>query len=901
MWYGQTIYFLADHDAARRANIWACDLATHRFRQVTHFTDYDVDFPSLGDSGIVFQQAGRLYVLDLPTEQLHPVEVRVPDDGMHTRARFVDARKFLRDVDPAQMIDYDLAPNGKRALFVARGDLFSVPAEHGSTRNLTESSGAEEDHPAWSPDGAWVAYTTDASGGQQVAVRPALGGEERILTRFSEGYRYQPAWAPGGDKLAFSDNEHRLWYVPVAGGEPRQVAEDPYQEIHDYRWSPDGLWLAYSLTDRNQIRSIWFYSLASGKATRVSASRDNDYAPAFDPEGKYLYFISARHENPVLSESEFEVANLKSTGIYVATLAADGVAPFAPRSDEGAIEAPRQGREDGKAAAAGGDAGARDEWKPGASKPLRVDLDALVQRAVPLPVPAAVVSGLEAVKGRVYYQTSPLPTIEGKLPGEKSALHAFDMVERKDAIVIGDLDGYRLSANGEKLLYKKDKDWFIVDAKAGGDGAAKSHEEKKPLALANLRVLVEPRREWAEMFESAWRLERDFFYNTRMNGVDWPKVRAAYEKLLPLVGSREDLNYLIGEMQGELGNSHTYVGGGDQDDPTARVATGLLGADYFLDAASGRYYFARIYPGDNTREAYRSPLLQPGAKIKPGDFLLAVDGHELKAPMDPYQLFVGKGEQNVRLTVADAPAGARRDVVVEPVKSELNLREQAWIEHNRDLVDRLSGGRVGYVYLSNMEELGMDQFLRQFFNQSDKLALIVDDRWNGGGFIDQLVLARLRRTLVGMSTNRALAGTSIPQQLVNGPKVCLVNHYSASDGDMFPFYFRKYGLGPLIGTRTWGGVRGIRGPWPLLDGGYITVPEDSVYGLDSQWVMENRGVVPDIEVDDAPREMLAGRDPQIEAAVRYLLDGLGSNPGSKPGGLPPPPPLLPAYPPPGHE
>jgi tricorn protease len=374
-------------------------------------------------------------------------------------------------------------------------------------------------------------------------------------------------------------------------------------------------------------------------------------------------------------------------------------------------------------------------------------------------------------------------------------------------------------------------------------------------------------------------------------------VRSSYEKLLPLAGSREDLNYIIGEVQGELSNSHTYVGGGDQDNPTEPVPTGLLGADFGLDAASGRYYFATIFSGDNTRSEYRSPLTQPGLKIEKGNYLLAVDGHELQAPVDPYSLFVGKEQGTVKLTVADAPNGKRRDVVVAPVKQELSLREQAWIEHNREVVDKLSGGKIGYVYLSNMEELGMNQFARQFYNQLDKQALLVDDRWNGGGFIDQILLERLRRILVGLGTDRQGGIGTRPQQLIDGPKACLINHYSASDGDIFPFFFRKYGLGPLIGTRTWGGVRGIRGNWPLLDGGYITVPEEAMYGLDSQWVMENRGVVPDIEIEDSPGDMLAGHDLQLEAGVNYLLEQLKK----KPVGLPPVPPLLPAYPPPGHE
>jgi tricorn protease len=404
---------------------------------------------------------------------------------------------------------------------------------------------------------------------------------------------------------------------------------------------------------------------------------------------------------------------------------------------------------------------------------------------------------------------------------------------------------------------------------------------------------IEPHKEWAEMFANAWRIERDFFFSTKMNGVDWPALRAHYEKLLPLVGSRTDLNYLIGELIGELSNSHTYVGGGDDMPAERKVPTAFLGADFALDSASGRYRLAKIYAGDNTREYYRPPLNVPGLDVREGNYLLAIDDTELRAPMDPYSLLVGKADGTVKLTVADTPDGKRRDVVVQPVKNELPLRQKEWIDHNRALVDRLSGGRIGYVYLSDMFAVGMDQFVGQFYPQLDRQALLVDERWNGGGFIDQIVLERLRRVLVGMGTNRNQAPTTIPQQILRGPKVCLLNHYSGSDGDLFPFYFRKYGLGPLIGTRTWGGVRGIRGEWGLLDGGYITVPEDAVYEPDSQWAIENHGVDPDIVVDDSPSDWASGHDVQLEAGVSYLLEALKKAPAA----LPAPPPLLPAYPP----
>jgi len=447
-----------------------------------------------------------------------------------------------------------------------------------------------------------------------------------------------------------------------------------------------------------------------------------------------------------------------------------------------------------------------------------------------------------------------------------------------------------------RCLYKVEKRYVVADARAGGPAPERGgagDDGPKTLDLSHLRVRTEARQEWSEMFANAWRIERDFFFSTKMNGVDWPAVRAQYEKLLPLVGSRTDLNYLIGELIGELSNSHTYVGGGDELPAERRVSSAWIGADFALDGASGRYRLARIYPGDNTREYYRPPLGVPGLQVREGDYLLAVDDVELKAPTDPYSLLVGKLDGTVKLSVSDAPDGKRRDLVVQPVRTELPLREKEWIDHNRAVVERLSGGRIGYVYLSDMYAVGMDQFIRQFYPQMDKQALLVDERWNGGGFIDQIVLERLRRVLVGMSVNRTHAPTALPQQLLNGPKVCLMNAYSGSDGDLFPFYFRKYGLGPLIGTRTWGGVRGIRGDWGLLDGGYITVPESAIYDLDSQWAIENHGVDPDMVVDDAPSDWESGHDVQLEAGVNYLLDVLKKAPPV----LPPSPPLLPAYPP----
>lgn len=872
MWFGNTVYFASDRGPNNRVNIWAYDLGTKQFRQITHFDRYDVDWPSLGDTGLTFQDGGDLYVLDLPTEKLHKLDVSVPADGVYTRERWVDASKLVQSSA--------VAPNGKRALFGARGDIFTVPEKHGNTRDLTQTSGAREQFPSWSPDGKWVAYATDVDGESQIAVRPADGsGKERLVTHFQTGYLYQPRWAPGSDKLAVGDGNHNLWWIDVKTAKVKKVDKAARREIHDYSWSPDGRWITYSKVEDNQLDSIYLFSLDKGKAYRVSSAMNDDVEPVFGSQGKFLFFISARHESPIFNQSELNIASQKMSGIYVTTLRKDIASPFAPRSDEGAPDTAKK-KPDG-------------EWKPGAIKPFSIDLDGLAERAVKLPVPAGNYQDLLTAHGRVYYTSKPVFTINGPLPGETPDLHVFDMEKRKDKTLISKVSSYAVSADGKKLLYaqqgKGGKPVFYIGS-AMPDAKPK---DATKLDLSHMRVQVYPVAEWHEMFFQAWRLERDLFFNPKMNGKDWGAVREKYAALLPRMASREDLNYLIGEMLGELQNSHTYVGGGDRF-MNESVRTGVLGVDFSLDAKSGRYYLKTVYPGDNTRDAFRSPLTEPGVTAKAGDYVLAINGHPLKAPTNPNSLLVGTLGEQVTLTLADNAAGRnRRDVVVKPIKDDLQLRLHAWIKHNRDYVASQSGGAIGYMYLSDMSADGMNEFIRQFYPQIDKKGLVVDVRWNGGGFIDQILLERLRRVLIGMETNRERIAGKIPGAVLHGYMACLDNHYSASDGDIFPWFFKKYQLGPVIGERTWGGVRGIRGYWKLLDGGYITIPEFSLYGLDSQWIIENHGVEPDIEVDNLPEAVMAGKDPQLDAGIKSIMDKLKAQPMN----VPKPPALLPAYPP----
>ncbi|MGA2952843.1 MAG: S41 family peptidase [Caulobacteraceae bacterium] len=890
MWYGRKIYFLSDQDANRRANIWVLDLDSKQLSEVTHFTDYDVDFPALGGDAIAFQQGGKLWRLDLPSEKVAEVQVNVPDDDIRKRPHVADVKEQIRTVDPAGQPDFALAPNGKRTLFSARGDIFSVPTEDGATRDLTGTQGIDEDHPAWSPDGKLVAYTTDSTGEQQIAVRPAEGGAERVLTSFPQGYLYGPIFSPDGKTLSFSDSSHKLWVVGVDGGAPQQVAQDKFSEIHDQAYSPDSRWLAFSMTATNRRRDLYLYNLTSGVLTRLGDGSSIDANPVFSPDGKYLYFASSRHENPVPSDTDFDFAILKSTGIYAIPLARDTASPLAPRSDEADTDGEPKKDEPAKDDKSGK---ADKSAKPAAPEPTRVDLDGMMARAVAIPVDPANIAQLDVRKGKIFYLTQPIGLIDGSLKGETSALRVYDLEKRKDQVVAEDVDAYSLSLDGQKVLTRKDSNYAVLDAKPD---ATKDSDSVKKLDLSHMRELVDPAQEWTEMFNNGWRLERDLFFSTAMNGVDWKAVHDNYAKLLPTLGSREDLNYLIGQMLGEMSNSHTYVGGGDNGETGPTVHAALLGVDWAVDPASGRYRIATILPGDNTRDDYRSPLGQPGLAVKAGDYVLAINGVELQAPTDPDSLLqLADSETTVDLTVADTATGARRHIVVTPVRAEGSLREAAQIAHNREVVDKLSGGRIGYVYMSDMEQLGLQQFVRQFYAQLDKQAMILDDRWNGGGFIAPFALERLRRVLVTLGTNRESGVGTEPEEVLNGPKVALLNHWSASDGDIFPYLFKAYGLGQLVGTRSWGGVRGIRGNWQMLDGGYVTIPEDALFTPDRVWAVENHGVDPDVEVENNPADLLAGHDVQLETAVGILMKQIAG----KPAGLPAPPPLVPAYPPSG--
>jgi tricorn protease len=896
MWRGNTIYFTSDRGPEHRLNLYSYDQGSKQVEQLTKFEDFDVMWPSLGLDAIVFENAGYLYTFDLQTRQAKKLTIYVNGERDEAMKHWVSAGK--------QITDFDIAPDGKRAVFAARGDVFTVPAKDGSTRNLTHSPGVREQHVAWSPDGKWIAYVSDRSGEDEIyiAAQDGLAAEEQI-TSGHKGFMFPPAWSPDSTKIAWADKDLKLWYIDIKEKKSVEVDRGKYQEIQNYNWSPDSKWLVYDKNLESGYSVVYLYGLADQKITAVTSTLNNSYSAVFDPDKRYLYFLSDRDYNEVLGNIDFEFANPKTTRVYVVTLTPDEPSPFPALSDEVKVktEEPAAAPESNKNKAkqppnkkeektATEEKAVQTETKE-PPKEFKIDLNGIQDRIVALAVSPAVIRSLDASKDAIYYSTSPIQGLSGPLGGESPAIHAYDLKEHKDKVLLDGADRFALSRDGLKLLYRAEGEGptGIIDAKApdaphkAGDGALK---------LDGMKVEVDPPQEWKEMFNEVWRQERDYFFEASMNGVDWQKTKEKYAQLLPYVADRYSLTYIMGEMIGELSNSHTYVGGGDFPD-LHPVNVGLLGADYETDAASGMYRIKKIFTGENWDAHTRSPLTEPGVNVKEGDYLVAINGRTLHAPQTPDELLVNTANEVVTLTVNSKPtADGARKVVVKPIGDEFSLRELNMIETNRKKVDAASGGRIGYVYLPDMEDVGLNEFVKQYFPQIRKEGIVIDVRYNGGGFVDQIIFERLRRVLAGMDSARNWEPGTIPDRVFHGYMACVTNHYAASDGDFFSYFFKHYKLGPLIGERTWGGVRGIRGMMPLMDGGYITRPEFSLYGLDSKWIAENRGVQPDVVVDNPPDLVVKGRDPQLEKAVEMLMEQIKANPKK----LPAVPADLPAYP-----
>jgi tricorn protease len=862
MWIGDRIYFVSDRDGT--LNLYSFDPRSKEVEQLTRSTTWDVRWASRGESGeIIYELNGELVVYDTRTKRERTLSLTVPNDGVAMRPSRVSAKGHVED--------FGLSPKGERALFSARGDLFTAPIEKGATRNLTHSCGAHDRSGSWSPDGRRIAFVSDRTGEEEIYLVSQDGsGEPEQLTSGRPSRKHRPAWSPDGKRIAFSDATGRIWVVTVESKEIVEAARDKGGITGDYVWSPDSSHLAFSLQDENGYRSVHVWSAGDSTLRRVTGEMWNEREPFFDPEGKYLYFLGDREFSPQLMHVEWNYALNRMTQIYALALRKDVPHPFPPESDEVTIAA------DEKASDSNAEKDDKDGEKPekkgdSASKePLRIDWEGLAERVAVVPVPAGNYSGLTANKGSLFYVKSSA-SYYGREPEQRADLMVFDLKERKASVLIEGQRGYAISSDGSKILARQGEDFGLWDA------SPKGKDSKKSVATDGLLVDRVPSEEWEQIFGEVWRRFRDYFYAPNMHGYDWEALRARYAEWLPFVAHRSDLNYVLGEMVAELNVSHAYVSGGDWQVPE-RQPVALLGCRFELDRGAGRYRIARILRGHNEEERYRSPLTEIGVEVAAGDFLLAIDGVDLPADRSLYQLLRGKADRPIELLVSATPDPERgRRVVVKPVSSEQNLAYLDWVLERRDIVDRLSGGRLGYLHLPNMGAEGIREFIKWFYGQIRKDGLVVDVRNNGGGNVSQMILERLRRNLLGTEYSRHgdFAGT-YPQTVFTGPMVCLLNENSASDGDIFPWMFREAKLGPLVGKRSWGGVVGITDHGPLIDGGSVHVPEFGHASASGEWAVEGHGVDPDIVVENDPRSVLEGLDPQLERGVQILLEKLGA-------------------------
>jgi tricorn protease len=866
MWYQDKIYFNSDRTG--KLNIYCYDINTGQTRQVTRFDDYDVRWPSLGPDGMAFENAGYIYVMDLPSETVNKVPIELASDQDKVRPEFID----LSD----QVYDYALSPEGKRAVFSARGEIITVPAKEGNSRNLTNSSGAHDKHPNWSPNGKWIAFISDETGEDEIYLISQDGSEKKTMTKNNDCRKYGMQWSPDSKKLVFSDKNLRLFYLDIESEKTVRIDKSKRGEIHHYSWSPDSRYLAYAKSLDNSISAIFVYSFDDDKLHQITEGFSDDYSPVFDPDGKYLYFLARRDFNPILSNYEFEFVNNAITNLFLVLLSADDKSPFAPESDEVAVKDEDE-EENNDSEGNGKDDRDFDNDNGDGEKNVKIDFDGIFDRQIAFDLPAGNYGGLDAVSGAVFYTSRPLRGLMGRIGKGKTSLHKYDLEEQEDNEFASGVGGFALSPDGKKMLLRRNSNYHII----GTSGVKASFDDNR-VDLSNMEMRLDRRAEYNQIFNEVWRLHRDFFYDENMHGVDWDKMHERYEVLLPYVSHRFDLTYVLAEMVGELSCSHTYVGGGDMPSiPSSNV--GLLGADFEIDKSNNRIRIGRILRGENWDDRLRSPLTKPEIDVNEGDYLLAIDGHEITADINPYAITENAVDKTLTLTVNDKPTtDGAREIEVKPLRSESRLRYYNWVEDNRRYVDSVSDGEIGYIHIPDMGGFGLVRFAKMFYHQIRKEGLVIDVRYNGGGFVSQLVLERLRAKLAGVSVSRNSASGPRPGNAVNAHMVTLQNQFSCSDGDNFPYYFRFYELGELMGMRTWGGVVGIRGFRPMMDGGYATVPEFTQYSLESEWIMENVGVIPDIEVENMPDRAAKGFDDQLTEAVKYIQQKMKDDPKTLP-------------------
>lgn len=880
MWRGNSVYFISDREGVM--NLYRCDLTTKKTTRLTNYSEYDIKWPSLGPDAIVYENGGLLYQFDLKKNEAHNIPIHVASDEVAARPEFKSVG--------SRVSWFDISPSGTRALLEARGEIFTMPAEHGNARNLTNSAAVHELNPVWSPDGKWIAYFSDRSGEYELYLRPQMGGDEVRVTGDGDQtrYRYAPAWSPDSTKIAYSDKKLRLWYIDIDKKQPVLVDTSEYMARLSGAWSPDSRWIAYSKpVDGFGKEHIYLYSVEQSKTTLVSEGFYDDSNPVFDKEGKYLYFISNRFFYPSGSAIDQRFNYYYTAGIFSLTLKADEAAPFGPQSDEEKIadekktdqkkEGEKKAEEPKQAQAqAAKEPEKKAEEKKPEVKPIQIDIDGLAKRISQVPLPAGIYRRLLARKDKLYYMSVPMEVTLSGRPGPQQPagmLHSYDVKKREDKVLLQGIGGYELDKEGSKLIYAAGDTIGIIETAPGkkvGDGK---------LNVSDMQVFSDPKEEWKEILHEAWRVERDFYWDPGMCGVDWAAIGKRYEALLPWVAHRSDLNYIIGEMIAELSTSHTYVGGGDVPD-RKRVGVGMLGADF--EADGGFFRIKKIYAGENWSEDARSPLTEPGLKVKEGNYLIAVEGQQTRAGREPYAYFQNMANRVVTLKINDKPgAEGAWDVVVKTIGNESSLRYFNWVENNRRKVSEATAGRIGYMHVPDTSIGGVIMFDKYFTAQLGKEGLIVDERFNHGGMSPDFYTEKLgRRLLLALAPREGKE--FVPQAAFFGPKVMIVNEMAGSGGDLFPFYFKKEKLGPLVGTRTWGGLIGMGGFPATLDGGMVTAPgwawwEPGNKG-GGEWVVENHGVDPDYVVEQRPDLVIQGHDPQLEKAIELAKEGLKNAP-----------------------
>jgi tricorn protease len=870
MFHGRKLYFLSDRGAGLRANIWVYDLDSKQMKQVTNFTDFDIHFPAIGPSDIVFEAGGALYLLNLADDTYKEVKVKVVTD---------QAALMPKTVSAAGLIDRAaIAPDGKRALFSARGDVFSVPAENGPVLNLTRTAGFAEREPAWSPDGKYAAYWSDASGEYELTVQEfGRPGSGKKLTSYGPGFRYRLVWSPDSKKLAFIDQAMKVRVYDMAANKTMDVDQCLFLYEDGLRgytvsWSPDSRWLAYPKETASRNSQIFLFDTKEGKSHPVTSGYYNDNTPSFDPEGKYLFFSTNRTFVPVYSDLDNTWIYPNTTNLAAAALNEDVMSPLAPKNDSTLVQGPgdeKAAKKDDKKSGKDKDKDKDKEKKDEAAPPMRITVEGFENRVVILPPKAGNIGAIHAVKGKLVFHRRP----NTGSSDEASPVMFYDLKEREEKTIVGDADFFQVSANGEKVLVGKDDTFAIVDVAA-------DQKMEKTMPTGRMEMTVDPRAEWRQIFNDVWRFERDFFYDKNMHGVDWAAMKTRYGALLDQAVTRWDVNFVIGELISELNASHTYRGGGDTEQ-VKPAKVGYLGVDWALD--KGAYRIQRIVRGAAWDTEVRSPLEMPGVKVKEGDYVLAVNGMPVDATKAPWAAFAGLAGQAVTLTVNDKPTlDGARDVLVETMDDETRLRHLAWIESNRKRVDEATGGKIGYVYVPSTGLDGQTELVRQFVAQNHKQGLIIDERFNSGGQIPDRFVELLDRKPLAFWAVRDGQNWQWPPMANFGPKVMLINGWSGSGGDAFPDYFRKAGLGPLIGSRTWGGLIGITGAPSLIDGGTVTVPTFRMYDPTGEWFKEGHGVDPDIDVPEDPAQLAKGVDVQLERAIQEVMKALAANPPVSP-------------------